>query len=563
MRRLLASALTIALLALPVTASAVTLPVPLPVPVPSPPPAPATVFTQTTADPPIAVPATAACTEQVVVHDFQNSYYAPGIGQHVPPAACPGPWSKVVLTLTGSVGGVQFDRLVDVFVGDVPALSSSTSEPCCIPGAVTQWTVRKDVSQLAGLLATPQTITVYLNNVWIAGQYTGIYHVTVSLTFYRTGAGAPAISHPDVVAPVTDPANSGADGYFSLGAAGQLGSASVTLPRNLLRLQADLYAQGHGPCEEFWWASPNQCGAGTPYREAQVFVDGALAGAAPVYPVVFTGGDGPGLWEPIPSPRAWDLRPSRVDLTPFVGRLVDGLPHTVAVGVQGATYAGGDYWLVGANLLGWTDHGSSQTSGALTAVSAPASPTETGGWDPSGNLVYQFDARHPLSWSGWVSGSAGRVTTSVSEGVHETTVDPGISTSSTWHWWESSATAAGSSLAVSDFSILNSSPASFQFEDAGSTSVQGANPSWSNFDEKLLTAGPGLAMNGFERESYRAQSSAGLCYDRTLTAAVGLIIDDRSDAACKPSSLPIALPLPLALPLSAAGASLRPSRAAR
>ncbi|HEV3231299.1 MAG TPA: peptide-N4-asparagine amidase [Candidatus Dormibacteraeota bacterium] len=517
MRRTFALALACAVLLLPGNAAAVG--------------APATDFPQQTANPPVSVPGTPSCTETVVTHDFQNSYYAPGTGTHTPPKSCPAPWSKIVLTLTASVSGTQFDRLVDVYVGHVPVLSSSTSEPCCAPGSVVHWTVRKDVTEYASLLQQTQPVTVFLNNVWIAGQYTGIYHVTVGLDFYRTATGVAEGAHPDRVLPVTNFQDSGADGYFSLGRAGQQGATPVTFPRNLRRLTAELFAQGHGPCEEFWWGDPNMC-AGTPYREVAIYLDGALAGAAPVYPVVFTGANGPGLWEPIPSPRAWDLRPSVVDLSPFVGKLVDGAPHVVSLGVFDATYASGDYWLVGANLLAWTDARSKQTSGKLISASAPPTPTETSGYDPSGNAVYSFSAHHALRWEGVVKTASGSFLSTVTEDISATTSEPGLAVQSAWDWRSSTSGGDGAGSFESRFSLTNSSPGSFQFEDAGSATRSGPTPSWSRFDEQMTTAAVGLAANGAERETYTASDSSGLCYDRTLTAAGGTIVQDQSGANC-------------------------------
>ncbi|MBV8196200.1 MAG: hypothetical protein JOY80_11820, partial [Candidatus Dormibacteraeota bacterium] len=382
----------------------------------------ATQFTQVTADPPIAPPATTSCTEHVVVnHMFQSSYYQPAFGTLTPPADCPAPWSLVVVSFTASVGGVQFDRLADVYVGDTNVFSTSTSEPCCTPGATVNWTWQKDVSEYSPLFTQSQTVTVILNNV-NDSTYTGVYDVSVDFTFYETGTGAPEAAHPDQIVPVTDLSNSGGDGFYTLTSGGQVASQAVTFPRNLRRLSAELFAQGHGPCEEFWWADPAQCGVSTPYREVTIAIDGSLAGAAPVYPVVFTGGDGPGLWEPIPSPRAWNLRPYVVDLTPFAGLLTDGAPHTIAIGVIDAAYASGDYWLVGANLLAWVDQGSTQTTGGLDSSSAPAAPTESAVSDPSGNSAGEtFSAQHALSWSGHVQTSAGTESTSVQESLSDST----------------------------------------------------------------------------------------------------------------------------------------------
>ena len=76
-------------------------------------------------DPSTAAPAIARPTDTVVqrvtvMQDFAfNSSVGQGVsnGTLAPPAACAGPWSKIVLDFTGEVAGRQFDRLMNVWVG--------------------------------------------------------------------------------------------------------------------------------------------------------------------------------------------------------------------------------------------------------------------------------------------------------------------------------------------------------------------------------------------------------------------------------------------------------------
>src|SRR5581483_3017870 len=48
-----------------------------------------------TAAPPVSRPPAASCTTRIVDHAFAD--YSTYVNAYVPPAACPGPWSKVVL----------------------------------------------------------------------------------------------------------------------------------------------------------------------------------------------------------------------------------------------------------------------------------------------------------------------------------------------------------------------------------------------------------------------------------------------------------------------------------
>jgi hypothetical protein len=487
---------------------------------------------QVEADRPIPVPDTRSCTETLMVHDFANSYGAPYTGTYTPPAGCPGPWARVVLTLTSTVGGVQYDRDVYVAIGDAIVLDGSTSEPCCTGSNAVTWTVQRDMTPYTALLSSSQPVRVELDNVQNS-TYTGIYHTVVTLTFYEPGRNAPAPAEPDVVLPVS---NGGA--MLGIGSNGQTVGSEVTFPRNLVRLEGELFADAHGPCEEFWWSDPTNC-AGTPYREVAVYIDGRLAGAAPVYPVTYTGADGPGLWEPIPSPRAWDLRPYDVDLTPFVGLLTDGQPHQVTLGVLDASLGSGDFWAVAANLLGWVDPRVSVVKGSLTTDTAPAAPSDEQAWDPSGTVLYTDTAGHQLSFAGVLHLPGGPVVTRVQETMGEQDQQTQATVRSTWTWDAVTTTEQKGVRTVTDsqstYSALVSDLTHFTFTDANRTTVTSgkAAPAWTAFAERMSTSAPtGIAYNGVERESYGYGDSSGVCYDHVLDADGGEITVNRYGSNC-------------------------------
>ncbi len=540
---------------------------------------------QAEADRPIPVPDTKSCTETIVDHTFGNSYYAPATGTYTPPADCPGPWNTVVLTLNASVGGDQFDRLLDITVGDAELMHGSTSEPCCTGGNTVSWSVQRDVTAYSSIFETSQPVLMQLDNV-NDSTYTGQYATTVTLTFYETGPSAPAPDVPDAVLPITQVAGELAspqtanEPYYTVSSAGQQVGQSVTFPRNLSRLTAELYADGHGPCEEFWYTDPSNC-AGSPYREVAVYLDGVLAGAAPVYPVAFTGLDGPGLWEPIPSPRAWNLRPYDVDLTPFVGTLTDGLPHRVTLGVLDASYTSGDYWPVSANLLAWVQHDTAVTTGGLDASNAPAAPTDTIATDAGGtDAAYHDVASHVLTWTGHIDTPTGPVTTTVTSTNGETSTEGAtVLDDATWTWDQTVATTAGGHTTTVDddlgYSTTNAGPATFTFGDQGThtESTDGVETEQSTFTESMTTAGAtGLAYNGVESERYGYADTTGVCYDHLLESQAGQLTVDTTDPLCPSVTAPgtalpeVAYPIALVtLGAVAAGAVVvrRRRRAAR
>src|SRR5580692_1869442 len=102
------------------------------------------------AGPPVSRPKTASC-KVTLIQNYQFENFTPAMGPYAPPAACPGPWSKVVLDWTVSVSGVQFDRLGAIWLGGTEIFHFTTSEP---PGPQITWHVAKDVTEYANTFQT-------------------------------------------------------------------------------------------------------------------------------------------------------------------------------------------------------------------------------------------------------------------------------------------------------------------------------------------------------------------------------------------------------------------------
>ncbi|MFD7906110.1 peptide-N4-asparagine amidase [Kitasatospora sp. NPDC059747] len=375
-----------------------------------------------TAEKPLTRPDTRSCTVEVMhEREFRNGYGNPPDTPYdaalTPPADCAGPWSAVVLDLHGQVAGRQFDRIFSVRIGGVQVLLSSTPEPS---KDGIRWNVEHDVTRYAPLFAGgPQPFSFDLANVTDA-TYTGVYTISASLTFYTTSDRWPAPHTADRLLTT---------GPFSLTQATPTATRDVTFPQNLERLTAEVYTRGGGACEEFAYASApdafvsanpglGACGKG-PFRELRLTVDGRVAGAVWPYPVIYTGGWDPLLWRPVPSIFAFDLPAYRIDLTPYVGLLLDGRPHSVGITVNAAEAQSNDAWTGQVNLFADTDHGTDRTTGQLTdyRVAPEAAVTTTladhDGGSGSGSGDWTVGAgRHDLA-RGWVQTSHGRVTTEV------------------------------------------------------------------------------------------------------------------------------------------------------
>jgi hypothetical protein len=364
-----------------------------------------------TAPPAVTRPHTHSCTVPLATNFPSNN--ATGGAQNftgtvAAPAGCAGPWAKIVLDWTTSVAGRQFDRSGSLNIGSTQVYFGTTYEPD--PAGIT-YHFAKDITEYGSLVATPQPFDGGIVN-FTNSEDTGIYAQTVSITFYQADRANPAPSEPDVVA--------GLGGNDANPGSATVHLSAANLPRNITRALLEVSIKGNG-CDEQWFTdvpddvsaqfpAAGLCGKG-PYREVDAAIDGTPAGVTQFFPYIYTGGIVPTLWRPIPAVGTFDMTPELIDVTPFVGRLVDGRSHDVALTVANI----GDTWNLAANLLLWTDHGAATTSGALTSdtVAPTATQTETN----TGALTTTVTATRDWSTSGFVNTSAGRIRTTVTQHV--------------------------------------------------------------------------------------------------------------------------------------------------
>ncbi len=478
------------------------------------------------------IPATPSCTTTIVsAYRFHNTAYggdAPFTGDYVP--ACPGPWSKVVLTMSAAVKtGTQFDRIGDVLIGGIELLHLTTPEG---EAGETDWTIQRDVTQYGSVLRTRQPTYFIIGNQ-TDGTYTGDFYGTLSLTFYGTSHTAPAAAGADQVVGL----NLGVNRGLPTRSADKPLTSSVTLPANTTGLTAEVFASGHGAEEEDWWNAPFVCASGgIPYREVGISVDGRLAGAAPVFPTIYTGGYGPDFWRPIPSPRSLNLRPYVFDLAPWIGQLTDGLPHTVSIATIGQGGCQG-YWFLGGNLLVTTNKRSDgRTTGAVTRYLGAPVPTSTG-LGQQGNIASdRTTSSHHLEVTGVVRPAGAKPTTvTVVQDMANTASDAALDVVSDWTWDSSSSRATrGRTVTTaqhSTYQLVRTGP-TWSLTDNTDTTAAGRTTS---LRDTMTTAGPVLGVTGLvggSRESWKYSTSDGYCLDHELAAAVQNTVVDTVGSNC-------------------------------
>lgn len=356
------------------------------------------------------------CSTLLLSHSFAFTLTKPPVTAAYSPPPCllaAGPRAAVslaVLEWHAECRGVQYDRIFGVWLAGAELLRGSTAEPR--PGGVA-WSVSKDVTRYAPLLAAAgnATLAVYLGNL-IDDTYNGVYHANLTLHLYfRRAARSPPSTPPpaDAIVPVSRslPLNDGL--WFVVQNATDVQSARLAVPANAYRAVLEVYVSSHY-ADEFWYMNtPEQNG---PFREVTVLLDGDVVGAVWPFPVIYTGGINPLIWRPITSIGSFNMPTYDIELTPFLGKLLDGGEHQLGFAVTNAQNS----WYVDGNLHLWLDAESSKTTGGLIAYDAPKLAGSIVSRSADGiDGEYEATASRNLTATGWVSSSRGNVTTTLTQ----------------------------------------------------------------------------------------------------------------------------------------------------
>jgi hypothetical protein len=318
------------------------------------------------------------------------------------------------------------------------------------------------------------------------------------------------------------------------------------VPANTETATLEVYATGH-ICEEFWYANESTafmsqlgstCG-GTAFREIDVLIDNQPAGVIFPFAYLYTGAIDPLAWLPITGHDTLDIPPYRLNVTPFVGLLNDGKPHTIAAEVYNDT---GGFWLADADLLISEDHGASQTTGKLLGVKAgPTTPERyVEKLDPNTGGTATYWGRHFVIASGEVNTSHGLVKTTVSERLdfrdHQILTQPKLASGTEIVKMRSQGTTVErisgggfnrTTTTTTDYPLFLSLTSTLAINQVFAQKVY-VNDHGALFESHknvdiMVSAGGGPQST---TEHYVLKDSLGYCYDRTLAASQGKLLSD-------------------------------------
>ncbi|XP_044461877.1 peptide-N4-(N-acetyl-beta-glucosaminyl)asparagine amidase A-like [Mangifera indica] len=378
---------------------------------------------------PVKHPKTKPCLHQILSHDFGYTYGKPPVtADYTPPTNCSSQkFSTIVLEWNATCKGRQFDRIFGVWLGGIELLRSCTAEPRAT-GIV--WSVKKDITRYYSLLLKneTQTLAVFLGNL-VDKTYTGVYHVDINMYFYPAeegfGRNKYVVKHnlksgyspkADLILPISrnSPGNDGL--WFEIENSTDTQVKEFKIPQNVYRAVLEVYVSFHEN-DEFWYGNlPNDYIAANnltgyagngPFREVVVSLDGEVVGAVWPFTVVYTGGINPLLWRPITGIGSFNLPTYDIEITPFLGNILDGKTHKIGFSVTNAL----NVWYIDANLHLWLDSEYTKIEGKLLKhETTPLQVNYVSNYTGL-NGTFLTDVNRSISSTGWVNSSQGMITT--------------------------------------------------------------------------------------------------------------------------------------------------------
>ncbi|CAL1360412.1 unnamed protein product [Linum trigynum] len=290
-----------------------------------------------------------------------------------------------------------------------------------IEGQFQRSTGRWGIWSLVGRSRAPQELLCsrvqHVDNLGITEGYhkdfIEVYHIAISISFYPLEhKSSSAVLHghdpdtvnrwykieskADLILPISQNLESKDDGlWFQIENSTDLKRRGFRIPQNACKaVLEDEVRNG-------------------PFRDVVITLDDKIVvGAIWPYPIIY--GAGNDIWNPVVSISNFNFPSYDIELTPFLGALLDERIHNLSFAIGNA----GNVWYIDANLHLWLDHRSSRTKGKF--VSSYSQPL-----DLSSKLKMKVplagkswvEARRVLSSQGWLQSSHGNITTRVSQNL--------------------------------------------------------------------------------------------------------------------------------------------------
>lgn len=307
---------------------------------------------------------------QILVNNtFGASWNKPISINYIPPPSNI-TYNRIILTLDTTVQGVQYDRLLHIYLDDNEIWRSSTIEPS---GKLSHSFAQKDVTMYSSLFNKNSHLLVQLNNL-VTPKLTGKFEITISALYFNEVDIIAEKHYPEIIPLTPSEVNNKFPPIVRYPDAPLNDITLPTVNYNATKLVLLLTTSGNAE-EEFWFSnvldeyknlfvSHNRHfeGHGS-CRVINVFVNGVRVHSTNPKQVIFTGGVAPPLWNSIVSTGAFDLMPYHIDLTAILPLLWDStakleieITNCIDDDVKSVVKSGvGSNWITSASLAVWED----------------------------------------------------------------------------------------------------------------------------------------------------------------------------------------------------------------
>ncbi|KAM0000416.1 putative peptide-N(4)-(N-acetyl-beta-glucosaminyl)asparagine amidase [Helianthus debilis subsp. tardiflorus] len=331
---------------------------------------------------------TPSCSVNLLNHTFSNTTNTSSVTVNytTPPDTCN--WSIAVLQFQAECKDEQYDRIAGIWINGIELLRTSTAQPT-ENGSF--WNVRKD-------------------------EFGDEFYSNLALQLLY-----PYNNPADSIVPISASGGVNESFWFRIEDEFDVKTQKVQISNKTYKAVLELYVSFHGN-DESWYMNPSDSYVETnhlstgqahgAYREVLVTIDGKLVGAVVPFPVISTRGINRLFWDPVVSIGAFNLPSYDIDLTPFLGILLDEKNHTIGIKIAD----GISFWLVDANLHLWFDKSNVVKAKTLKS-NVPTMEVQRSTEFELLDGEFEIQGERESKVTGWVYSSAGNLQTQCTEKI--------------------------------------------------------------------------------------------------------------------------------------------------